>query len=111
MSIVGSITPVAARRFEVGKGREVDIDDGFERVCCRAVLEAVWECCEPVGVLNLQCEQCAGGATPTLRAATSIGRTAGLDDGRDNGPGVRRCSVCGHPLVCSLAAWPCSPLL
>jgi hypothetical protein len=52
VSNIGSIAPVAARRFDVGKGREVDIDDGFERVRCRAVLEAVWECCEPVGVLR-----------------------------------------------------------
>ncbi|HVC19322.1 MAG TPA: hypothetical protein VNE16_04525, partial [Vicinamibacterales bacterium] len=82
VSIVGSITPVAAWRFDVSKGCEVDIDDGFERVRCRAVLEAVWECCEPVGVLSLQCEQYADGVTPTLRAATPIGRTAWSGDGR-----------------------------
>jgi hypothetical protein len=46
--IFGSITPVAAWRFDVSKGRQVDIDDGFERARCRAVLETVWECCEPV---------------------------------------------------------------
>jgi hypothetical protein len=79
---VDSITPVAARRLDVSKGRQVDIDDGFERVGCRAALETVWECCEPVGVLSLQCEKYADGVAPTLGAATSIGRTVWSSNGR-----------------------------
>ena len=75
-SIFSSIASVAARRLDVSEGREVDIDDGFERVGCCAVSQAVWECCEPVGVLSLQCEQSADGVTPTLGAAPSIGRAA-----------------------------------
>ena len=51
---VGLITPVTAWRLNVSKGRQVEIDDGFERVGCRAALEAIGECREPVGVPSLQ---------------------------------------------------------
>ena len=81
VSIIGSITPVAARRFDVSKGREINIDDRFEYVRCRAVLEALWECCEPVGVLSLQSEQYADGIAPTLWAATAVGRRPCSGDG------------------------------
>jgi hypothetical protein len=53
-SIVGLITPVTAWRLNVSKGRQVEIDDGFERVGCRAALEAIGKCREPVGVPSLQ---------------------------------------------------------
>src|SRR4029077_15747669 len=66
----------------VSKGRQVEIDDGFERVGCRAALQAIGECSEPPGVLSLQREQCADGVTPTLRTAASIGRTARSGDRR-----------------------------
>jgi hypothetical protein len=78
----GLITPVTAWRLNVSEGRQVEINDGFERVGCRAALEAIGECCEPVGVLSLQREQCADGVTPTLGAAASIGRSARSGDGR-----------------------------
>ena len=52
--IVGLITPVTAWRLNVSKGRQVEIDDGFQRVGCRAALEAIGECREPVGVPSLQ---------------------------------------------------------
>ena len=88
VSIIGSITPVAARRFDVSKGREINIDDR-----CRAVLEALWECCEPVGVLSLQSEQYADGIAPTLWAATAVGRRP------CSGDGSSRCQV-------SVSRWP-----
>ena len=50
----GLITPVTAWRLNVSKGRQVEIDNGFERVGCRAVLEAIGECREPAGVRSLQ---------------------------------------------------------
>ena len=53
-SIVGLITPVTAWRLDVSKGRQVEIDDGFERVGCRAALEAIGECREPLSVRSLQ---------------------------------------------------------
>ena len=81
-SIVGLITPVTTWRLNVSKGRQVEIDDGFERVGCRAALKAIGECREPVGVPSLQREQCADGVTPTLRAAASIGRAARSGDRR-----------------------------
>ena len=73
-SIFGSITSVAAGRLDVSKGRQVEIDDGFERFRCRAVLSAIWKCFEPVRLLGLQRKQYADGVTPTLGAAPSIGR-------------------------------------
>ena len=69
-----SIAAVAAWQLDFSKGRQVEINDGFEGGRRRAVLEAVWKCCEPVSVLGLQRKQCADGVTPTLRAAASIGR-------------------------------------
>jgi hypothetical protein len=36
--IVGSIAPVTARQLNVSKWCQVEIDDGFERVGCRAAL-------------------------------------------------------------------------
>jgi hypothetical protein len=81
-SIVGLITPVTTRRLNVTKWRQVEIDDGFERVGCRVAMEALGDCCEPLGVLSLQREQCADGVTPTLRAAASIGGVARSGDRR-----------------------------
>jgi hypothetical protein len=118
-SIVGSITPVTAWRLNVSEGRQVEIDDGFERRGCRAALEAIGECCEPVGVLSLQREQCADGVTPTLRAAASIGRSA-LGDGHGRFPLLARAiaglafGVAQRVLTCRFAAPRhklCSPLL
>ena len=52
-SIVGLITPVTAWRLNVSERRQVEIDDGFQRVGCRTAVEAIGECCEPVGVIRL----------------------------------------------------------
>ena len=60
---MGLITPVTAWRLNVSKGCQVEIDDGFEGVSCCAALETIGECCEPLGVLSLQREQCADGIT------------------------------------------------
>jgi hypothetical protein len=79
---VGLITPVTTRQLNVTKWRQVEIDDGFERVGCRVAMEALGDCCEPLGVLSLQREQCADGVTPTLRAAASIGGVARSGDRR-----------------------------
>jgi hypothetical protein len=76
------------------KGRQVEIDDGFERVGCRAALKAIGECREPVGVPGLQREQCADGVTPTLRAAAPIGRTARSGDGRGRRHLLARAIAC-----------------
>ena len=76
---MGLITPVTAWRLDVSKGRQVEIDDGFERVGCRAALEAIGECSEPLGVLSLQREQCADGVTPTLGATAPAPAKAGVD--------------------------------
>ena len=50
--VVGLITAVAAWRLNVSKGRQVDINNGFERLGCRAALEAIGDCCEPVSVYD-----------------------------------------------------------
>ena len=119
-SIVGSITPVTAWRLNVSEGRQVEIDDGFERRGCRAALEAIGECCEPVGVLSLQREQCADGVTPTPRAAPSIGRSARPGDGHGRFTLLSRAiaglafGVAQRVLTCRFAAPRhklCSPLL
>jgi hypothetical protein len=80
---VGLIAPVTAWQLNVSKGRQVKIDDGFERVGCRAAMEAIGECREPVGVPSLQREQCADGVTPTLRAAAPAPAKAGVDRSGD----------------------------
>ena len=45
------------RRLNVTKWRQVEINDGFERVGCRVAMEAIGDCCEPLCVLSLQREQ------------------------------------------------------
>ena len=47
------ITPVAARQLNVSKHSQIEIDDGFECFGCRAILETVWKCSEPVGIFSL----------------------------------------------------------
>ena len=50
-----SVTPVASGWINLGKAGQVEIDDGVQRLGCRAFLQGVGQRREPVGILSLQC--------------------------------------------------------
>ena len=64
-----SITAVAAGRFTLGKGGEVEVDDGFEGGRRRAGAEAFGECREPIGIRCLKRQQLVDRIAPALRTA------------------------------------------
>ena len=67
-----SVTAISAWHLDVGRGEEVEIDDGFERLDRWAVVQAAGQCREPVGILGLWRQQFCDSISPTLRTAVSI---------------------------------------
>jgi len=51
---LASVSPVTSWWLDLGKGREVQIDDGFERIACGAALQVVWQRREPAGIFSLR---------------------------------------------------------
>jgi hypothetical protein len=112
-----SIASKAARRLDIGKSVEIEVDDGLQCLCGGAVAEAFGRCVSPGGVFGLQGEQFGDRIVPSLWSGTSIRRSA-ITDQRCRLPGVPAGAISGLSfgvaegvITCRLAAsWHgCSP--